>query len=145
MTIAGPRWLPSGVAPEVSEFVALGGVVLLGVSALIPSDEIAHGPIICPFRLVTGLPCPGCGLTRSWVYGMHGSVRESVMANPFGIPLAAALVALVLCVIAARLSDRPAPSIDRAFRNPVALVALASWLVFGAVRMVLAMGQSVGI
>ena len=42
-------------------------------------------PTLCWFKLMTGLPCAGCGLTRSVVLLMHGGVRASLAMHPFGI------------------------------------------------------------
>ena len=44
-------------------------------------------PILCTFRRVTGVPCPGCGLTRSFVFLAHGQVLDAFRANLLG-PLA---------------------------------------------------------
>lgn len=41
-------------------------------------------PTTCPFRLLTGLPCPGCGLTRSIGYLALGDFQLSIAHNPFG-------------------------------------------------------------
>lgn len=41
-------------------------------------------PPMCGFRSGTGLPCPGCGLTRSWVYMAHGAWRESLAMHRLG-------------------------------------------------------------
>ena len=39
------------------------------------------GPVICPIRLVTGVPCPGCGLTRAFCFMTHGHFREAMSFN----------------------------------------------------------------
>ena len=44
-------------------WLALAGVLL---AALLPERMARQGPTLCPFRRATGLPCPACGLTRSW-------------------------------------------------------------------------------
>lgn len=49
---------------------------------------------VCPFRNVTGLPCPGCGITRSVCFALSGSFEESVAMNPLG--LAVVMVLFVL-------------------------------------------------
>jgi hypothetical protein len=36
----------------------------------------------CPFRLFTGLTCPGCGTTRALHQLMHGHFAEAFMLNP---------------------------------------------------------------
>lgn len=36
----------------------------------------------CPFRLITGLPCPGCGMTRSAVCLLMGNFTEALKLNP---------------------------------------------------------------
>jgi len=41
-------------------------------------------PSTCTFKLVTGLPCPGCGLTRSLVAAAHGNWRQSVTYHRMG-------------------------------------------------------------
>lgn len=118
-----------------SELVAGSGVVALGVAFAMSPDHIEDGPVICPFRRLTGLPCPGCGLTRSWVYGAHGWWKESFAAHPFGLLLVLAVVALTAAVVVARVRARPAPDLDRIVRHPVVLVVLAAWLVFAGGRL----------
>lgn len=39
----------------------------------------------CPMVIVTGLPCPGCGMTRSVFYLLTGHVSESIYIHPMGI------------------------------------------------------------
>ncbi|MFO1464605.1 MAG: DUF2752 domain-containing protein [bacterium] len=41
----------------------------------------------CLFLEWTGLPCPGCGLTTSFVHLLHGHWRAAFAANPLGPPL----------------------------------------------------------
>lgn len=46
----------------------------------------------CPMVIISGLPCPGCGLTRSFVYLASGKVQQSIYINPMGIPIAGILI-----------------------------------------------------
>ncbi|RYX83228.1 DUF2752 domain-containing protein [bacterium] len=41
-------------------------------------------PSVCPFFNMTGMPCPGCGLTRSFVSLAHAHVREAFLWHPLG-------------------------------------------------------------
>ncbi|MCH5256861.1 MAG: DUF2752 domain-containing protein [Lachnospiraceae bacterium] len=46
----------------------------------------------CPMVIVSGLPCPGCGLTRSIVCLISGRLSQSLYINPMGIPIACILI-----------------------------------------------------
>ncbi|WP_408897511.1 DUF2752 domain-containing protein [Nocardioides sp. R1-1] len=125
--------------PTTTEVVAAVGVVALGASVVLSPAHIEDGPVLCPFRRLTGLPCPGCGLTRSWVYLAHGWWRESFLAHPFGPLLASVVVALAVAVLRARVRRGAPPSLDRLVRHPLAIVVLLAWLGFALVRAVLAL------
>ena len=62
------------------------GVTLLGGLQL---------PGLCMSREIFGISCPGCGLTRSFVYLVHGQIEASYRAHRVG-PLFAILIALQL-------------------------------------------------
>jgi hypothetical protein len=49
------------------------------------SDGFTTGPILCPFRLITGHPCPTCGTTRSIAAIVDGRFLDSLLLNPLGI------------------------------------------------------------
>ncbi|NQT79066.1 MAG: DUF2752 domain-containing protein [Candidatus Aminicenantes bacterium] len=40
---------------------------------------------MCVMRGTTGLPCPGCGLTRSIVAAVHGDIRMSLIYHRLGL------------------------------------------------------------
>lgn len=44
-------------------------------------------PLYCPFKLLTGIPCPGCGGQRALFAIMHGNIIEAVCINPLSVLL----------------------------------------------------------
>lgn len=41
----------------------------------------------CLFRLLTGIPCPGCGMAHALVYALRGQWASSWRHHPLGLPL----------------------------------------------------------
>ncbi|MFP3940530.1 MAG: DUF2752 domain-containing protein, partial [Thermoanaerobaculia bacterium] len=41
-------------------------------------------PEVCALKRTTGVPCPGCGLTRAWVSAVHGDFAGSLAHHPLG-------------------------------------------------------------
>lgn len=78
--------------------VTPGRLSLLGlvIAAAVPRAWVESGPVFSPFRLSTGLPDPGCGITRSMVALAHGDLAGSLFFHPLGIAVAALLAAFVL-------------------------------------------------
>jgi len=48
----------------------------------------------CSFHLLTGIPCPGCGMTTAFANTVRLRLGAAFMANPFGMLLCAATAAL---------------------------------------------------
>lgn len=75
-------------------------LLLLGLLAAF-ATTYTKGPVACPFRVVTGLPCPTCGLTRCAGLIMTGHSGAAFRLNPFDAfsILVAAPAAAVLWVL----------------------------------------------
>ncbi|MBP7949081.1 MAG: DUF2752 domain-containing protein [Verrucomicrobiales bacterium] len=56
----------------------------------------------CPFKQATGLPCPGCGLTRSCTALLHGDFKSAVAHHAFGPLFLAGGLVLVLAALLPR-------------------------------------------
>jgi hypothetical protein len=122
-----------------AEVTAVVGAAGIAAAFALSADHIKDGATICPFRLATGLPCPGCGLTRSWVYLAHGRWAESVTAHPFGVIAAALVVALIVTVIRARTRGVDPPALGVVVRRRWFLAIVGAWLTFAAGRLIVAM------
>lgn len=64
------RWL------VMAAYVLAAALPLRGVDAL---------PVLCPFRRLTGLPCPGCGGTHAFVAMAHGQFSAAWGYNPLAV------------------------------------------------------------
>jgi hypothetical protein len=62
----------------------------LGVAALLAIQPSDDGPTICPIALLTGVPCPGCGMTRAASALLRGDLTLALDYHPL-IPLIAML------------------------------------------------------
>ncbi|MDE7224340.1 MAG: DUF2752 domain-containing protein [Acetatifactor sp.] len=68
---------------------------LLMVAAIAAAVSLlGHG--LCPSREVLGIPCPGCGLTRSILLLLRGQWAESWKLQPFGYAWLALAVVFIL-------------------------------------------------
>ena len=43
------------------------------------------GPTLCIWRILLGVPCPGCGLTRGVCFLVHGKWAEAIRFNPLSL------------------------------------------------------------
>lgn len=112
--------------------------IALGAAAAIPASALTGGPTLCPFRLLTGLPCPVCGLTRSWVATAHGDLVAGLQFNPFGpVTMAVALLMVLIAVRAWVRPEAPRASATTTIRvRPVLVGTLVVAGIYGMVRMV---------
>ena len=70
--------------------------------------NVVDGPITCAFRALTGLPCPGCGLTRSVVALGNGELGHSIAEHPLGLAIVLLLFAVVVSwVVGVALNRAP--------------------------------------
>jgi hypothetical protein len=77
MTVAAsPSTQPSRLGRPLA---LLAGAALLAPTLLRPDG---HGPVLCPFRRITGVWCPGCGMTRAFGWLAHGDLHQSLRYHP---------------------------------------------------------------
>jgi hypothetical protein len=75
--------------PRIAAFVGLTVVLILGI-AWEPADT---GIPMCAVRLSTGVPCPGCGMTRGLAALLKGRAMESLEYHAFAPVVAVAAIA----------------------------------------------------
>ena len=54
---------------------------------------------LCPFKMLTGFPCPGCGITKSIISFYEGNILESLTYHIFGIPAVLFCIAIIFIFI----------------------------------------------
>jgi hypothetical protein len=70
--------------------------ILVAAAVALPGGAVHGSPVVCPFRRLTGLPCPACGLTRSWQAAAHFRLVDSVGYHPLGVATLVGAVAIAL-------------------------------------------------
>jgi hypothetical protein len=100
--------------------IAIGAVYLFifepGRSGFFPA---------CPFRMLTGLTCPGCGSTRGLHRLVHGDVVGAFEFNPLMVVSLPFLLYALVRYTSAAVTGRP--------YQPYRLNAKYIWMLFGVI------------
>ncbi|MEN6617584.1 MAG: DUF2752 domain-containing protein [Syntrophorhabdus sp.] len=62
-------------------FLAMIAASMMGLA---PVHKMSNYiPVFCPFHILTGIHCPGCGMTRAILSLMAGNMADAFLYNPF--------------------------------------------------------------
>ena len=72
--------------------------IMLGSQA--HHSHLAAEQSLCPFMMLTGLPCPGCGITKAMIATYQGDLVGSIRYHIFGpIAVVACLAGIALLLV----------------------------------------------
>jgi hypothetical protein len=102
-------------------------IVILHGMGIVSADRVESVlPLFCPFKALTGIPCPGCGMTRAILAVTKGDFHGAFSYNPFSFFL---LFMVAISVVPGKLAET-LPSIMAAIMNYLFIVVLISVLLF---------------
>ena len=81
---------------------------------------------LCPIKTITGLDCPGCGITRMFVALFHGNIYQAFRYNPL---IFIELPIIFILIILYKLKKEYRKAI-----NIVFIVLLIVTIVYGILR-----------
>ena len=88
---SAPATAPERVQAAPSRFAVVWFAIALPLPFLVAAGVSRFGLVLCPFRRITHLPCPGCGMTRALLALLCGDLPGALASHPLS-----PLVALVL-------------------------------------------------
>ena len=65
-----------------NKFISISSIIIIISSFFIPSEGLKNE--ICIWKIITGSPCGGCGITRSITSISHMNFSKSFYYHPFG-------------------------------------------------------------
>lgn len=79
----------------IKSFILFGIIIIIyiGILIILPFNDFSPQQL-CLFKNITGVPCPGCGLTRSYLALLKGNISHAFYYHPlfFVVPLSALLI-----------------------------------------------------
>jgi hypothetical protein len=85
----------------------------------------------CPFRMLTGFSCPGCGMTRGLHHLLHGDLLGAFQFNPLMMLLLPVFFYALVRYTIAVFRDRPIKSnqLDPRFIWMFFVVVMSFWII----------------
>jgi uncharacterized protein DUF2752 len=105
--------------------------------------RVEDGPIVCGSRLLWGVPCPGCGLTRAFCFMSHGEFEAALRFNALAPVAAAYLGALWLYYLLFAARGVPPAWPTDAIASSALVVSLTYWA--GRLTEFFACGDGLGV
>jgi hypothetical protein len=111
--------------------VAIGVLALLVTAYVLREDGRVGWLPACAFHELTGLHCPGCGMTRATFAALHGQLGLAFRCNPLGVVLLPLTVVGLALELAGWVRAKPPPfrlSLGRYGGWVIVWTVLAFWL-----------------
>jgi hypothetical protein len=130
--IARVSWIPGRRGFGFGEIYLGIALLAVGVARFIPFSSV-DGVWPCPMFTMSGVPCPGCGFTRSFFRSAHLDFAGAFLVSPLGTALFLSIVAFSIFGILRWVMRWPwprphlGPAAARAVRVGIVLVIAGNW------------------
>ena len=94
-------------------------------------------PKLCLFRNITGIACPGCGMTRSLIATGHLHFEDALTFHPLGPVVFVILISYSLSFLQRRRPDKQVPPMALCWQSTIPVLTAIG---FGAVWVARLMG-----
>ena len=92
-------------------------------------------PKLCIFRNITGIACPGCGMTRSLIASGHLHLHDALTFHPLGPPVLLLLIIYLMVSILRLLSGRTVPIAHRQIPNVFPILLTLTFTIVWLIRL----------
>lgn len=104
-------------------------LVFVNMTGIVSADRIVGViPVFCPFEAVTGIPCPGCGMTRAILNLIAGNFGDAALYNPFCFFL---LFIVMASILPPRWLEKAPPAVTKVLPycyTGVLILVIAFWI-----------------
>jgi hypothetical protein len=77
------HYLIPGTIARISVAILLC-LTLANITGMVHVEKLTGSiPVFCPFKAITGIDCPGCGMTRAIISLIEGNPGNALLYNPF--------------------------------------------------------------
>ncbi len=70
------------------------------------SIDLENAQSLCPVKMASGVPCPGCGITKSIYFFYTGDIYKSIGYHIFGVPFVIFSILAILLLFVEIISGR---------------------------------------
>lgn len=98
-------------------------------------NQLENGQSLCPFKMLSGFPCPSCGITKSLVYCYHGDLYQSMHYHIFG-PFVILFCIITIIVLTTEIITKKEYFNDILFSKKLAYALAVFLIVYHLVRLV---------
>jgi hypothetical protein len=94
-----------------------------------------HKQSLCPFKLLTGFPCPGCGITKSMICIYKGDWIDSFQYHIFG-PFVFLSCILLIGLLIAEISTKKEFFKNIIYNQKLAVIMCVVLIIYHIIRVV---------
>ncbi|MES2575500.1 MAG: DUF2752 domain-containing protein [Bacteroidota bacterium] len=100
-----------------------------------PDNHLETAQSLCPFKMLTGFPCAGCGIIKSIVYFYEGDIQKSLCYHVLG-PFVVLFCIITIVVVGAELITKKAYFSKFIFNKKLAYGLVLFLMVYHFIRII---------
>lgn len=98
-------------------------------------NQLETAQSLCPLKMLTGFPCPGCGITKSLVYFYEGDLERSFTFHLFG-PFVILFSLVTIVVLSSELITKKEYLNNYLYNKKIAYLLAVILIIYHVIRLV---------
>lgn len=110
-------------------------ILVIPFIMMLTNPNIETSRSLCPFKMMTGLPCPACGLTKSMICFYRGDILKSLHYHIFG-PLVIFFCTALILIFTTELFTKRRYFRKILYSRKIAYITIVFLLLYHLIRLI---------